>query len=150
MPLCFHSFLWTDAVVAENVDTRQKGENKRRIQPWLGLYQREFDETNMAEQQLWICRWATSSDRQELAHPVESYFHTGWHFDTVFLGDSQRETEREKKAQLVKLSDIKCDLGTEKTFRALFEKSSLRNAARRLLLPLCKFLRDKVFALFLT
>lgn len=110
------------------------------MQPWRGSHQRGFDETNTTEQQLWICRWAASGERQQSAHPVGSYFHTGCHFDSVFLGDSQRETERKKEgARLFKLSDVKCDLRTEKTLRALFKTSSFPNAARQLLLTLSKF-----------
>lgn len=61
---------------------------------------------------------------------------------TLFLRDSQRETERkEEGARRVKLSDVKCDLRTGKTFRALFKKSSFPNAVRQLLLTLSKFQR---------
>lgn len=95
--------------------------------------------------QLCICSWAARGDGQDLAPPVKSFSPPGRCFDTVISRDSWRERGLEEKARLVKLSGIKYDFRSQKTFESFFPP---RNSARPFLLVLCEYLRDLVVDVF--
>lgn len=115
-----------------------------------GVHWGDVDEAS-AEEQRWIDDedgWS-SGDGQDLAHPVRSYFHTGWYFDTVISQDSRRETGVERldlsKCQILNMISEPRKLRTEKTLECFF---FFQNAARPVLLAPCEYLRQPVFAFF--